>query len=66
MERVQGEKNWGPRTQLCGTPRIRDQVEEKECTKETEKLQRKLRLLDREENVEASSGRELRQLPTVA
>lgn len=56
MERVQGEKNWGPRTQLCGTPRIRDQVEEKECTKETEKLQRKLRLLDREENVEASSG----------
>lgn len=66
MQRVQSEKNWGPRTQPCGTPRVKDQVEEKECTKETEKLQRKLRLVDHEENVEASSGRELRQLPTVA
>lgn len=66
MERVPSGKNWGPRTEPCRTPRIKDQVEEKECTKETEKLQRKLRLVDHEKNVEASSGRELQQLLTVA
>ena len=66
MERVPSRKNWGHRTEPCRTPRIKDQVEEKECTKETEKRQRKLRLVDHEKNVEASSGRQLRQLLTVA
>lgn len=36
MERVQSEKNQGPSTQPYGTPRIKDQVEENEHTKEIE------------------------------
>lgn len=56
MERVQSEKNQGPRTQPCGTPRIKDQVEENERTKKIEKLQRRLKLVEQEKNLEAGSG----------
>ena len=56
MERVQSEKNQEPRTQRYGTPRIKDQVEENERTKEIEKPQRRLKLVEHEKNLEASSG----------
>ena len=56
MERVQSEKNQGPRTQPYGTPRIKDQVEENERTKKIEKPQRRLKVVEHEKNLEASSG----------